>query len=724
MLTIERIFDSPELDGPVLMGAKFSPNGERLSFLRPKKEDYEVLDLWELDIKTGKETRLVDSNSLKFGELSEVEKAQRERMRITRKGIIEYYWSEAGDKILLPAASDLYLYDFKNPLKRLTKSEGKENSSEVDVMFSPKDSYVSFVRDQNLYILDLKTGVETAVTTQGKGTLSYGSAEFIAQEEMRRFSGYWWSKDEEYIAFTEVDESNVKLVDRYEINANGVTTHQQRYPEAGTANAKVRLGVIAIKDLLAHQIKPHWIPLSSHSDIYLPRVVWNHQGQLVYQVQSRDQKTLEVFSFNPKTQKTVKLLTEKNKHWVNVSDDWRWLKESPHWIWSSEKSGYKHLYLMSPEGKQIRPLTQGEWDVSSLEGVDEVNGWVYFSANRETPIEYHLYRISLKADANSKQEPEKITSGAPSNSAVMDKQAQKFILYSSHPKTPPSVTFHEASGKKISTLLDNTVNDKHPLAPYIQDIVEPEYGFFKSKSGENIYYSLYKPKNFDRNKKYPLIVNSYGGPGAQLVVKGWRGRSALMANVWTEKGFLVATIDNRGSEGRGRKFADALYHAFGTVEVEDQKAGVEHLIQQGFVDPHRVGFFGWSYGGYLALMVAAKAPETFKSVVAVAPVTDFSLYDTHYTERFMGKPNEDKKAYKNANVLEFVKNIKGRVLIMHGMADDNVLFTNSTVLFKKMQDLGIVYESVTYPGSKHGISGKPNQIHVNKTILDFFQRTL
>lgn len=715
-LTIERIFSSPELDGQKMLGLQFSPNGQRLSFLRPKKDNYEVLDLWEFDLVSKKPKLLVDSHHLKFGELSEFEKAQRERLRITRSGIVEYYWSELGDKIIFPASGDLYLHDFKGPLLRLTNTP----ASEMNVSFSPKDTFISYVRDHNLYILDFKTKKEIPVTTLGRESVYYGSAEFIAQEEMHRMEGYWWSKDEQYLAFTEVDESSVKWVDRYEINASGVSVRKQRYPEAGTANAKVRLGVIEIKDLLAGKKEPHWIALGAQTDMYLPRAEWNHHGQLFYQLQSRDQKKLDVFSFNPKTQKSTKVLTEKNNHWVHIHSDWKWMKSSTDWIWASEKTGFKHLYLLNAAGKTLRPLTQGAWDVARIEGVDETQGWVYFSANRETPLEQRLYRVSLKQS----QAAEVVTKTAPSNFAIMDKEAKKFILYSSTSTQPTSVTLHEANGEKITTLLDNTVNEKHPLFPFTENVITPDYGFFKGPSGENIYYSLYKPKNFDPTKKYPLIVNGYGGPGAQIVYQGWNGSSALMASVLVAKGFVVARFDNRGSKGRGRKFADALYRSFGTVEVEDQKAGVEYLVKQGFIDAKRVGFYGWSYGGYLSLMLAAKAPETFKANVAVAPVTDFSLYDTHYTERYMGQPNENKKAYKNANVLEFLPNIKGRVLVMHGMADDNVLFTNSTVFFKKMQELGIIYESVTYPGSKHGISGKANQIHVNKTILDFFQRHL
>lgn len=712
-LTIERIFDSPELDGPRLVGLGFSPNGKHLTFLQGKKDNYEIQDLWEFDLATGKPRLLVDSSKLKFGELSEAEKSRRERMRISRKGIVEYFFAEQGSQIVFPAGGDLYLYDFKTPLKRLTQN----SSPEMDVQFSPKDTYVSFVRDQNLYVLDLKSGREAAITRDGKGDISYGSAEFIAQEEMSRYSGYWWSKDENFLAFTEVDESPVKMVDRFEIGATSVTTRKQRYPEAGSANARVRLGLISLGDALTGTAKPRWISLAKTDDVYLPRVEWTEDGKLVYQVQSRDQKTLELFIFDPKTSKSERLVKETHPHWVNIHDSSFWLKKSTNWIWASEKSGFQHLYLMDRSGKQLRQLTTGNFEVN-LAGVDEEEGWVYYTAASETPLQSRLFRISLVKSL----EPEVITKEEGSHWITMDNNAKFFIDYVSTSTKPPRVTLRKAGGENVAVLLANEVNASHPLYPYKEQIVAPEYGSFKASSGEAIYYSVRKPKNFDAKKKYPLIVTGYGGPGVRMVGNFWRGRTALFENYLVQRGFVVATFDNRGSAGRGRKFEDAFYRAFGTVEVEDQKAGVEHLVKQCFIDAKKVGFTGWSYGGYLALMLAAKAPDTFQAHVAVAPVSDFALYDTHYTERFLGKPAENKKVYERANVLNFVPKINSRVMIIHGMADDNVLFTNSTVLFKALQENGKLFESVTYPGSKHGISGKANQIHVHRTIADFFER--
>ncbi len=715
-LTIDRLFSSPDLNGSAPTALRFSPKGERLSFLRPKADNYEVLDLCEYDLKTGDVHVLVDSNTLKFGELSEAEKARRERMRISSKGIVEYFWSNDAKKIVFPAGGDLYLYTLDGKLAPLTH----KHAAETDVKFSPKDHFVSFIRGQDLMILEDATHKEFAVTHDGKGTISNGIAEFVAQEEMDRFTGYWWSEDEKFLAFTHVDESPVKEIERYDIQADSVVVRKQRYPEAGSANAIVKLAVVKVDDVKKGHPAIQWVSLGKNTDIYLADAGWTPQGQLFYQVQSRDQKTLDTFLYDPSTRKTKKFLTETDTHWVNLTSNWRWLSKTPRMIWSSERSGFKHLYLYNVNGELIKPLTQGEWPIDSLIGVDEVGGWVYFTSGKKNPIEKHLYRVSLENTG----EPEQLTKEEGFNDIDMSHDGTFYIRKFSSSVVPPQVYLHRSNGDLVAALSRNEVKEGHPLFAYRDSLVTPEFGTFKGPSSDTIYYRVYKPKNFDSHKKYPMIVIGYGGPHVQMVSKVWGGKWELFSEYMVSKGFVVASFDNRGSARRGKKFEDNLYRAFGTVEVEDQAAGVEHLVSLGFVDPKRVGFFGWSYGGYLSVSLALKKPDLLKANVAVAPVLDFALYDTHYTERYMGKPKEEAAAYKRANDLEIVPALKSKMLVMHGMADDNVLFTNTTLLFKQLQKADKIFESITYPGAKHGIGGKENQTHVFTTIADFFERNL
>jgi dipeptidyl-peptidase 4 len=714
-LTIDRIFSNPELDGATPILLKFSPNGKRLSFLQGKSDNYDVLDLYEYDLATGQPHLLVDSKSLKFGTLTEEEKARRERQRVTKSGIVDYSWSNDANQILFPANGELYLYREKQPLKKI----GGFNDV-LDPKFSPKDSYVSFVHTNNLYFTDLKTNRTLQVTKDGKGVISNGVAEFVAQEEMARFTGYWWSEDEKYLAFTRVDESPVELADRYEINDKTVTSKKERYPTAGTLNVKIKLGVVSVASVLKGAPSVTWIPLGANEDIYLARADWTEDGKLSFQIEPRDQKKLELFLYDPATKKKSLVLTETDPHWVNLSNDYHWLKKSPNLIWSSEKSGFEHFYLVDRSGKTLRQITKGDWQVDHFVGVDEEEQWVYFLATKKSPLEKHLYRAPIESEG----EPELLTTDETFNDAELSKDGKVFVRSFSSSSQPKQASLHQANGKLISVLSKNEVNKDHPLYPFKSQFTEQEFGSFKGPSGDLIFYSLIKPPGFRPSRKYPLIVLGYGGPTGQEVAKRWDGKWALWRQVLAKKGFVVASFDNRGSPRRGKKFESALYHAMATVEVEDQVAGVKFLESKGFVDKDRVGFMGWSYGGYLSLMLKLKAPDVFAANVAVAPVTNFALYDTHYEERYMGKPQDDVDAYKRANVLEFAKFMKPRMLILHGMADDNVLFTHSTLLFKKLQEEGKIYESVLYPGAKHGISGKENQKHVFKTVTDFFERYL
>jgi dipeptidyl-peptidase-4 len=716
-LPLERIFQSPDLSGETVLQAKFSPMGNRLGILKPKKEDYEILDLWEIDLKTFEQKLLIDSALLNTENLSEEEKARRERMRVSRKGIVDYFWTQDGNQVVIPSSGDLYLYDLKS---RKIKPIVTGKKPATDIQISPLNRFIGFIRDQNLVIYDFKNSNEYPVTTGGKGPISYGVAEFVAQEEMGRFTGYWWSQDEKYVAFTQVDDGPVKELDRYEIDADKIKIHKVRYPEAGSANAIVRLAVLPIELVLKGKTKPIWIDLGKNRDIYLTRADWNSDQKLIYQIQTRDQKRIDVYSFDPKIRKSTHLFTQKDDLFVNLYDDWKMLKKSPRMVAPSEKTGFKHLYLCKNDGKIIRPLTQGEWPVDDLVSVDEVNGWVYFSASIETPLERHLYRTRLEEETK----PEKLTHEEGWHGVAMSDKSDFYVQFYSSPTVPPKVLLRRSDGEQVGMLLPNEIKDAHPLYRYFDSLIKPEFASFTGPSGDLLYYRVYKPRNFENGKKYPLIVFGYGGPSSQVVQKQWGGRNSLFHQYLASQGYVVASFDNRGSPRRGKKFETAIHHSFGKVEVEDQLAGVKFLVSKGFVDENRIGFYGWSYGGYLALNLAFKASDWFKANVAVAPVTDLTLYDTHYTERYLGMPQFEKEVYREANALNYVKDLKGRLLVIHGMADDNVLFTHSTLLFKKLQQAGKLFESQTYPGGKHGIKGKENQTHVFSTIADFFKRYL
>ncbi|AOS95727.1 Prolyl tripeptidyl peptidase precursor [Microbulbifer aggregans] len=712
-LTIERMFSDPALDGTSPRALEYSPDGRRVTFLKGREEDYDRYDLWEYNIADGETRMLVDSDRLHKGEenLSDEEKARRERQRIYGTGIMEYTWSESGDSLLFPLAGDVYFYDLpKGEARRLTETE----AFETDVRVSPKGRYVSFIRDQDIFIVDLETGKERQLTTDGDGPIKNGMAEFVAQEEMDRMTGYWWSPDEKHIAFLRVDESPVDEVTRSEIYADRIEMIEQRYPAAGRPNVKIQLGVLDVDSG-----KTQWIDLGKETDIYIPRVKWARDNLLSYQWQNRSQQTLELRLVNIDSGASRTLLTEKSDTWVNLHDDLSFLKDSDRFIWSSERDGFRHLYLYDLDGKLLKKLTAGNWSVDALEAVDEAQGGVYFTGRRNTPMERHLYVADLEAGRD--EDPRRISQRAGMHDIEFADDASGYIDTFSNVQTPKQVSLHGIDGERITWIEENRVDENHPLFAYKQDWIKPEFGAFRAPEGHQLYYRLYKPANFDPTKRYPVMVFLYGGPHAQLVTNSW---DRLFNQYMAQQGYVVFTVDNRGSAHRGTEFENPIYKAMGSVEVDDQVAGVNYLRTLPFVDPERIGVFGHSYGGYMALMTMFKAGDYFKAGVSGAPVTDWKLYDTHYTERYMGNPNKVPKAYEAASVFPYAEGLKGPLLIYHGMADDNVLFTNTTKLIKQLQDNGQQFDLMTYPGKKHSLRGKQTRIHQYSMIKDFFDRHL
>ncbi|CAN5459285.1 S9 family peptidase [soil metagenome] len=711
-LTPERVFADPALSGPTAKGVALSPDGKRVTYLKAKPEAANVQDLWAADVKGGEPYRLIDSAALSSGAkaLSEAELARRERARVSARGIVEYSWDKEGRFILVPLDGDLYLDSVADgKVSRLTETPGDE----VDAKVSPKGGFVSYVRDQNLYIKPIAGGAERALTTGGKDALSFGVAEFVAQEEMDRFTGYWWAPDETRVAYTRVDESGVDIVPRADIGPGGATIVEQRYPRAGRPNAVVDLFV---QDLASGKIVQ--IDLGSNKDIYLARVDWSADGKTLYvQRQTRDQKTLELIAYEPATGVGKTILTETDAHWLELNNDFTPLKDGS-FLWSSEKSGYKHLYHHAATGKLIAQITKGDWPVADLEGVDETRKVAIFSASIETPIERRIYEVSYAKPGA----PKALTSAGGWWTAKVAPNGAFAGSYSDI-KTPPQTALYAPDGKLVRWIEENRLAEGHPYWPYASTLPIPEYGVLKAADGEVLHYEILKPIGFDPAKKYPAIVSVYGGPHAQTVNKGWQ---SVRERPYLEDGYVIFKLDNRGSTNRSAKFKRALDRRMGTVEVDDQLVGARFLKTLPYVDPNTLGVMGWSYGGFMTLMLMTAPDTPFKAGAAGAPPTAWGLYDTHYTEQFMGKPEENKDGYANSDVLNRLKNLKpNSLLLLHGMADDNVIFENSTRLIAALQKNATPFEMMLYPGERHSAPGSRTKgLHVLKTHLDFFDRQL
>ncbi len=723
-LTIDRLFDAPALAGPAIVGLKISPDGTRVTYLQGKPQDKDRLDLWEYHLSEGRARMLVDSKVLAPGKeaLSTEELSRRERQRTAAlSGILEYSFAPAGNALLFPQGGNLYYVDLAKSASSASTQVSPSDSFASDASISPDGGYVAFVRDQNLHVYDLAKARGKALTGDGGGSIKNGMAEFVAQEEMDRTTGYWWSPDDKHIAFARVDESPVKVTERFEIAADNVATFAQRYPAAGAPNVTVRLGVA---DVASGAIT--WIDLGEKSDIYLARVNWLPDGKtLAIQRQSRDQRRLDLLFTDIDTGGTRLVLTETSTTWIDLHHELTFLKGSREFIWASSRDGYQHLYLYDTAGHLLRRLTAGAWNVDdfrtrAIKGIDEKNRLVYFTATEKSPTQRHFYSASL--DTHDPHEVSRISSEDGLHGITMAPNASVYVDSFTSRSQPPQVALHAADGKRLAVLLQNRLDAQHPDAPYRADNSVPEIGTLTAADGQTLYYRVHKPLHFDPTKRYPAIVDVYGGPGVQRVLDNWSGSS--FTQILTRAGYVVFQLDNRGTAFRGTAFQAPIHGELGKIEVADQLEGARWLGSRTFVDATRIGVWGWSYGGYMTLMLMFKAPEVFRAGVAGAPVTDWTLYDTHYTERYLDRPQDNAAGYTASSVLPYVKDLKGKLLVMHGMADDNVLFLHSTKLFRKLQDLGKPFDVMVYPGAKHGLTRQHDGRHAYATIKRFFDENL
>lgn len=720
-LTLEALAGDAPLSGPSLVKPKVAPDGSRVSFLRGKARDKNRLDLWAYDIASDETRMLVDSDVVLPGVevLSDAEKARRERQRIAAlSGIVDYQWSPDGNSLLFPLGGELYLYDLgvarqskpgADAVRQLTHGEGFA----TDPKMSPKGGYVSFVRGRNLWVIDLASGKPAQLTTDGSDVIGNGIAEFVADEEMDRHTGYWWAPDDSAIAFARIDETPVPVQKRYEVYPDRTDVVEQRYPAAGDPNVLVRLGVIAIGAKAG--AKPRWIDLGDNPDIYLARVDWRDPQHLAFQRQSRDQRTLDLVETDLDTGRQRTLLTETSRTWVPLHNDLRFLKDG-RLLWNSERSGFEHLYVIDADG-QATALTSGDWPVDGVLAVDEAAGQVYFAAGKDSPLDMQVYRVPLAGGAI-----ERLSKPEGLHAATFAKNASVYVDNWSNPATPPQLQLFRNDGTLIATLVDNRLDDpKHPYAAF-KDAHRPiEFGTLTAADGKTAqHYSVIKPSGFDPKQRYPVVVDVYGGPAAQTVKRVW---SPDFNQYLAQHGYVVFSLDNRGTPRRGAAFGGALYGKQGTVEVADQLQGVKWLQAQPWIDGAHIGVTGWSNGGYMTLMLLAQASDAYACGVAGAPVTDWALYDTHYTERYMNLPAANVDGYRNARVLEHIDGLTSKLLLIHGMADDNVLFSNSTVLMSALQKRGQPFELMTYPGAKHGLRGQ-DLLHRYRISEAFFGRCL
>lgn len=697
--------------------AGFAPDNRRVTFLYSAQGSL-VRQLFVFDPDSGEKRLLIEppGGGATEENLSLEEKLRRERQRQLDLGITDYAWAPAGERILLPFPDGLYVWE-GNDLHQLVSSEA---GPVLDPRFSPDGNWIAYVQGEELHVIPAQGGNPVQLTTGARGSgRTHGLAEYIAQEEMGRSQGYWWSRDSSMLAYTEVDETHIpvyRIVHQGKDQVGEGAQEDHRYPFAGQSNAVVRLFVV---ERAGGQ--PVQMNLGQNADIYLARVAWLPDGRLVAQVENREQTRLDLLAFDPPTGQPTCLLTETSAVWINLHDLFKPL-QSGGFLWASERSGYRHLERYDEQGRKVGDLTSGAWMVDALAGVDESAGLVYFTASRETPLESHLYVVDLEGD-----QPRRITTAPGMHAVTLDRTCRRFVDVHDSITQPPRVTLRAlvdqeefAAGEEIAVIHESGDARIDQL-----DLHPPEMVTLSNRGGETLYGAVYRPPADEFGPgPYPTLVSVYGGPHAQMVTSGWKMTANMRAQYLARQGFLVFVLDNRGSARRGLQFEGALKHRMGTVEVEDQVDGVRWLVRQGLADPQKVGIYGWSYGGYMAAMSLFRAPETFKAAVAGAPVTHWDGYDTFYTERYMGTPQLNPEGYQDGAVMSHANKPSGSLLIVHGLIDENVHFRHTARLINALIQARKTYGLLLFPDERHAPRKLADRVFMEEQIRDFFVREL
>lgn len=679
-------------DGP----PAWAPDGRTFLFQRGQ-----TLRMYDPASKTSRELVSVDALDAAAAKGPE-EGAYGWTNRYVESGGVEF--SASGKDLLYSTGGDLFLIHVEDgKWKQLTRTP----EAEQDAKLSPDGKMVAFRRASDLYTLEIATGKETRLTRDGSETLLNGELDWVYPEELELSTAYWWSPDSKSIAYLQFDTSREPVVPHEDVLGVRARYEPERYPQVGENNADVHLGVVP-----ASGGATRWLEVGDTRNTYLiARAGWMPDSRSVYVVRMpRVQKRLELLSIGVESDTPTLLLREADPYWINLDGDVRFLKDGKKFLWTSEKDGYRHIYLHSIEGKELKQLTKGDWEVRSVLAVDDKR--VLYLSTEGNPLEQHLY--SVKLDGGGKQRLDK-TEGF--HSISMGPGGAYYLDTVSTLKSPSRTTLHSGDGAELGVYreADTKVVDEYEILP-------TEVVTFKGADGTELHGRIIKPAGFQAGKKYPVIVTVYGGPGVPLpIANRWPGVG--MDQVYAQKGYVIWECENRGGQGRGHRFETAIFRNLGAAELADQVAGVKYLISLGYVDEKRIGIHGWSYGGFMTLNALLNAPDVFRCGISGAPVTSWMNYDTIYTERYMGLPNESAEAYKNTALPPKAGNLKAKLMLVHNYEDDNVLFQNSLQMTNALQNAGKVFEYMLYSQKTHGVAGKAAE-QMNASMLDFFERNL
>jgi len=709
-LTIEALSAEGGITGRGPENLQWSPDGAKLSYVQ-RDDTGDHGQLWYVDPASGEKKVLVSESKLATlsPDVNKI-KNEREKERITHYSVAAYLWSPDSKHLLFDSLGQLWLYDLQSGTAVQFTSAAEPNN---DPKFSPDGSRVAYVRDRNLYTRAISGQDEKQLTKDSDKNITDGDVDWVYQEELSVRSNYFWSPDSSQIVFMQMDETRVPsypITDWLPVNAE---VDQQKYPKPGDPNPSVRLGVVSGK---GGGIK--WLKLGDNPDTYIPRFGWVRDGLLWVQVLNRNQDQLDIFFVDAKSGHSRKVLSETSDTWINVTDDFKILKSGDRFLWSSWRDGHTHLYLYSfdkqnplgADAKLETQLTKGDFEVLGLEAVDESAGVVYFSANKNDPRQIQLY--SVKLDGSGFQQ---LTKEHGVHGAKFSDSGKNFADRYSSAVSPPRLSVCAATAECHPIWESRSVEDWGFRKPTDLE--------FKADDGSTLYGELLLPPN-PSSEKIPLLVDIYGGPAGQEVLDAWgAGPAEAFNQLLAQHGFAIFSVDNRGTPGRGKNFLSVLKHEFGGVELKDQLGALDQLLgQYPALDKSRTCIYGWSNGGSMTLWALLHS-EVFKCGISGAPVTDWHLYDSIYTERYLGLPKDYAKAYQETSMPAAAEHLHGSLLLLHGTSDDNVHMQNSIQMVNALIEANKQFRLMLFPNKTHGVRGKAAENRM-QLMLDFFEQNL
>jgi dipeptidyl-peptidase-4 len=710
-LTNNLIWSGGEFSGEFVGGLNSMNDG--LHYTATEQSDAFGTRIVKYSYATGTEVGVIATSMDIFGDAS--------------KGFDGYEFNSDEQYLLIQMESEpIYRYSFlanyylyhiptKKTIPLTDFSKGKQMLAEV----SPDGKHVAFVRANNLFVVEIASMLETQVTRDGAmNKVINGATDWVYEEEFALVKGFEWSPAGNRIAYLRFDESNVR---EFSMDIFGdLYPEQQRfkYPKAGEANSVVSLFVY---DLGLGQSRK--VDMGNATDQYIPRIEWTkNNDQLCAMRMNRHQNKLEFLltDLQAKSLNTIPtkvIYSEQADTYIDVSDALTFLTDGS-FIWLSERDGYNHLYQFDAAGAVKKQLTKGAWDVIDFYGVDENTFTVYYTSSMVSAMELHVYSVNFKKQVGS---PVKLSPAKGNNNAEFSKGFKYYILTHSDANTPADFSLYDAKSKLIRVLKDNA-SLKERITKY--NLTKKEFFTFKNSTGIDLNCWMMKPSNFDPSKKYPVLVAIYGGPGSNTVTDGWGGRGYLWHQLLCQQGYIVVSCDPRGTQYRGREFKHSTYMNLGKNETEDFIDFAKYLGSQSYIDAGRIGIQGWSFGGYMSSLCMTKGADYYKAGIAVAPVTNWKYYDSIYTERFMRTPQENSGGYENNSPINFVKSLKGKYLLIHGSADDNVHYQNSMDMVTALVAANKQFDMFVYPNKNHGISGGNTRLHLYTRMTQFLTDNL